>query len=366
MVLGLPERVLGQKAERAQGEFIGPSDDKAGLALPHPFFHASDVLQHGRHDPLVPVARSRALAHELEEHGVPLVYTEYPMEHQVALERMLQPHGGLAGELAGVGDDQGALPRDQFGEVNTVYIGHDQEVDALMLTRIMCGDDVGVLQAANGADFALEAGDVDFMHFCRGQHLQGDNFAQFAMPGLVYSAHAALAELAENLVLAQSSAGEPVGFAQKRFTAAKGGRIYHLNEHGGSVPRDLVGAAISGERGSQSFHDQAERKSLVAKLCAAKGQYRAFDPFLNVKDRFIVRRIAADSRKADLGEYADAELNGKLLHAMGFDIAAVHAAAEDVRLRIRNDLAHRPVSWLYDAAKRAAASVETDFAEWAR
>ena len=44
------------------------------------------LLQHGTHDPLVPVARSRELARELEEHGVPVVYTEYPMEHQVALE----------------------------------------------------------------------------------------------------------------------------------------------------------------------------------------------------------------------------------------------------------------------------------------
>ena len=59
------------------------------------------LLQHGTHDPLVPVARSRALARELEEHGVPLVYTEYPMEHQVALESVQRARSWLDAVVAG-------------------------------------------------------------------------------------------------------------------------------------------------------------------------------------------------------------------------------------------------------------------------
>jgi thioredoxin len=59
------------------------------------------LLQHGTHDPLVPVARSRALARELEEHGVPLVYTEYPMEHQVAMESVQRAQSWLDAVVAG-------------------------------------------------------------------------------------------------------------------------------------------------------------------------------------------------------------------------------------------------------------------------
>jgi thioredoxin 1 len=59
------------------------------------------LLQHGTHDPFVPVARSRALAHELEEHGVPLVYMEYPMEHQVAMESVQQARSWLDAVVAG-------------------------------------------------------------------------------------------------------------------------------------------------------------------------------------------------------------------------------------------------------------------------
>jgi thioredoxin 1 len=59
------------------------------------------LLQHGTHDQLVPVARSRELARELEEHAVPVVYTEYPMEHQVALESVQRARLWLDAVVAG-------------------------------------------------------------------------------------------------------------------------------------------------------------------------------------------------------------------------------------------------------------------------
>ncbi|MFN8034362.1 MAG: thioredoxin [Acidimicrobiia bacterium] len=65
---------------------------------------AADVpllVQHGTHDPLVPVKRSRDLARELVAHGVPVVYGEYPMEHQVALESVQQGRAWLDRVRAG-------------------------------------------------------------------------------------------------------------------------------------------------------------------------------------------------------------------------------------------------------------------------
>ncbi|HEX6311504.1 MAG TPA: thioredoxin [Acidimicrobiia bacterium] len=59
------------------------------------------LVQHGTEDPLVPVQRSRDLARELEAHGVPVVYTEYPMAHQVALESVQQARGWLDAVRAG-------------------------------------------------------------------------------------------------------------------------------------------------------------------------------------------------------------------------------------------------------------------------
>ena len=101
-------------------------------------------------------------------------------------------------------------------------------------------------------------------------------------------------------------------------------------------------------------------------LDLATGKFRSPDPFLSVKDRFVVRRIAADSQKVELGKDAGAELKIGLLRAMGFDLGAIHAAQRQAAEQIVSDLDVRPSDWLYDAAKKAAAAVKQDFAEWTR
>jgi thioredoxin 1 len=73
---------------------VAPFDWDAAATVPV-------LLQHGTEDPMIPVARSRELAAELVEHGVPLVYGEYPMGHQVAMESVEQARGWLGRVLAG-------------------------------------------------------------------------------------------------------------------------------------------------------------------------------------------------------------------------------------------------------------------------
>src|SRR5882672_6512182 len=59
------------------------------------------LVQHGTNDPLIPVQRSRDLARQLRTLGVPTVYREYPMEHQVALESLHDAADWLARVVAG-------------------------------------------------------------------------------------------------------------------------------------------------------------------------------------------------------------------------------------------------------------------------
>ena len=59
------------------------------------------LLQHGTDDPMVPVKNSRELAEQLIERGVPVVYGEYPMGHEVALESVQQARGWLDAVRAG-------------------------------------------------------------------------------------------------------------------------------------------------------------------------------------------------------------------------------------------------------------------------
>ncbi|MGE3266717.1 DUF2252 family protein [Methylocystis sp.] len=101
-------------------------------------------------------------------------------------------------------------------------------------------------------------------------------------------------------------------------------------------------------------------------LKLASGNFRAPDPFLNLESRFIIRRVAADSRKINLGDEAGADLKTDLLRVMGFDLGAIHAATPAAADKISDDLASRDPSWLARAAKIAAMAVEQDFEEWRR
>jgi thioredoxin 1 len=103
---------------------LGPSDRArpAGVlamspALPGDLDIAPDatevpvLVQHGTHDPLVPVQRSRDLARSLRAQGVPTVYRTYPMEHQVALESLQDAREWADQVIAGERPDE-PVPED--------------------------------------------------------------------------------------------------------------------------------------------------------------------------------------------------------------------------------------------------------------
>jgi len=99
-------------------------------------------------------------------------------------------------------------------------------------------------------------------------------------------------------------------------------------------------------------------------LALADGRYRAPDPFLQVRGRFIFRRIAADSAKIEFGADAGSKLHLDLLRAMGFDLASIHAAGAGGGKALKADLKARKPGWLSAAATVAADAVKRDYREW--
>jgi Uncharacterized protein conserved in bacteria (DUF2252) len=142
------------------------------------------------------------------------------------------------------------------------------------------------------------------------------------------------------------------GLGRPRYVviaAWRGGRI--VREAKASVP-----SAWSWARG-----ETAEPSRFLE---LSNGKHRSPDPFLAVSNGYVLRRVAADSRKVDLGDDAGAELTVQLLKVMGFDLGSIHAAENGAASRIRDDLDARSNGWLHAAAKAAAAAVEQDHAEW--
>jgi hypothetical protein len=109
-------------------------------------------------------------------------------------------------------------------------------------------------------------------------------------------------------------------------------------------------------------HGTTDRRPRSLEL--ATGRHRAPDPTLQVRQKFMLRRLSPDSRKVELGDGAGPKVTAALLEAMGFDLGAIHAADKSRAVRILRDLDSRPADWLRESTKAAVVAVTKDFEAW--
>jgi hypothetical protein len=92
---------------------------------------------------------------------------------------------------------------------------------------------------------------------------------------------------------------------------------------------------------------------------------RCRDPFVRVRKRWIVRRLAPDCSRIELSALPRERDEIRLLRAMGFETANIHLGSVKART-LREDLNRRPRDWLFDAAHRMEKAVLADFKEYAK
>ncbi len=91
---------------------------------------------------------------------------------------------------------------------------------------------------------------------------------------------------------------------------------------------------------------------------------RASDPFVRLKGRWIVRRLAPDCSRVELASMPRERDEAKLLRMMGFETANVHLGTARAARAILRDLAKRPVHWLHEASTRMVKATTRDWQEW--
>ncbi len=91
---------------------------------------------------------------------------------------------------------------------------------------------------------------------------------------------------------------------------------------------------------------------------------RAADPFLTIRDGWLVRRLAPDCTRVEIGDLPRRRDEKNLLRAMGWEIGNVHVGGD--RIRILADLDRRPRQWLRRAAEAMAAATYDDWLAWRR
>ena len=88
------------------------------------------------------------------------------------------------------------------------------------------------------------------------------------------------------------------------------------------------------------------------------------DPFVRLKGRWIVRRLAPDCSRVELSQLPKQRDEYKLLQCMGFETANVHLGTAKAGRMIAQDLGHRHEHWLHDAAASMVKATIKDWEAW--
>ena len=118
---------------------------------------------------------------------------------------------------------------------------------------------------------------------------------------------------------------------------------------------------------------QGARRLRCAEI--ATGKYRSPDPWFDLKGGILVRRLSPNNRKIELSSKKEKSdggafrrppdlVNGKMLAAMGRELAAIHLGTANRRKAITADLERRKRGWLLAAATTAAGHIQGEQAEW--
>ena len=93
---------------------------------------------------------------------------------------------------------------------------------------------------------------------------------------------------------------------------------------------------------------------------------RVPDPFVSVNGHWLVRRLAPDCSRIELGSLPRTKEELKLLHAMGWETANIHLGSKATVHRVLRDLNQRPGKWLRRGADTMAKATLEDWKGWAK
>ncbi len=130
--------------------------------------------------------------------------------------------------------------------------------------------------------------------------------------------------------------------------------------NGGRVAREvkaLVASSICWEQENQ------RPPEILCQLVASRA-VRCPDPFFQVRDRWIVRRLSPNCCRVPLSDLPRDRDELRLLQAMGWETANVHLASRKSVKQVRRHLKSMKGDWLASAAMKMAGAVGDDWKAW--
>src|SRR5262249_37483817 len=136
-------------------------------------------------------------------------------------------------------------------------------------------------------------------------------------------------------------------------------RLVALAEcHGGAIAREAKAFLPS----APAWAIDADR-SLYAEILETAVRER--DPFVALRRRWVVRRLAPDCSRIDLEVLPKTRDERRLLHAMGWETANAHLGSTQAP-RILKDLRRRGNRWLDTDARAMVDATRRDWRDWRR
>jgi len=93
---------------------------------------------------------------------------------------------------------------------------------------------------------------------------------------------------------------------------------------------------------------------------------RCRDPFVQFRDRWIVRRLAPDCSRIELASLPKRRDETRLLHAMGWETANIHLGSKEAIKDVRHDLKKRGSGWLHKTSTAMLSATTSDWNNWKR
>jgi hypothetical protein len=220
---------------------------------------------------------------------------------------------------------------------------------------------------------SLEVGGLPFVLAEDNTWLRDIAFAESRDPVHFWQAMVALPRMQGEIPPSAKDALEHLmpgpGLPYQVFTRIAGmGSLGHLrlvaiaDYHGGRIAREakaLVPSAVywaGGSKGPSDINYQAIITQAV----------RCPDPFVQLRGRWIVRRLAPYCSRIELSSLPKQRDEQRLLSAMGWETANIHLGSRKAAKHLRPHFRKLKPNWLLTAAKDMADAVLKDWRAWGR
>jgi hypothetical protein len=135
--------------------------------------------------------------------------------------------------------------------------------------------------------------------------------------------------------------------------------------HGGRIAREAKALVPSSSHWAQSFDSKKnDGPAEILYQTIINRAVRCPDPFVQLRGRWIVRRLAPDCSRILLASLRAPDTELRLLHAMGWETANIHLGTPIARKPILRHIAKQETNWLHHAAEAMLQAVGSDWEVW--